>query len=250
VFQADAGVVFADAAVRCYQNIASEAGAALMPNTTVSEIDRSSHPIKIRTSLGAQFHATKVVISSGAWTNKSLGIAGFKSLPIVVQNEQASYFSPVPSANKIDVTISSMPVWIKYGSPSYYGIPQIPGGIPGAKVAGHQVGPVVDSNSRSYDVEPKLLSAVVEDLLSTTFPCFNREPVDVVRCLYSMTPDYHFILDKHPEDERFVVAGGFCGAGFKHAPIVGQLIFELLTEKRLSVDITQLSIRRFANSKL
>jgi thioredoxin reductase len=54
-------------------------GAALMPNTTVSEIDRSSHPIKIRTSLGAQFHATKVVISSGAWTNKSLGIAGKRS---------------------------------------------------------------------------------------------------------------------------------------------------------------------------
>ena len=46
-------------------------------------------------------------------------------------------------------------------------------------------------------------------------------------CLYTLSPDRHFVIDRHPEFDNVVIAGGFSGHGFKFAPIVGELLADL-----------------------
>jgi sarcosine oxidase subunit beta len=67
--------------------------------------------------------------------------------------------------------------------------------------------------------------------------------------LYETTPDHHAILGKVPEVEGFLCANGFSGHGFMHAPGVGQLMAELIVKGEPSIDISPLSITRFAEEK-
>lgn len=66
--------------------------------------------------------------------------------------------------------------------------------------------------------------------------------------LYDTTPDHHAILGHVPELEGFIMAAGFSGHGFMHSPAVGITLAELILQKPQTVDISQLSINRFANS--
>jgi sarcosine oxidase subunit beta len=69
--------------------------------------------------------------------------------------------------------------------------------------------------------------------------------------LYEISPDNHAILGKVPEVEGFILANGFSGHGFQHSPAVGKVIAELITEgKAETIDITPLSIERFAKGQL
>lgn len=67
--------------------------------------------------------------------------------------------------------------------------------------------------------------------------------------LYETTPDHHAILGKVPDVEGFICANGFSGHGFMHAPGVGLLIAELIVKGEPSIDISPLSIERFAEAK-
>jgi glycine/D-amino acid oxidase-like deaminating enzyme len=64
--------------------------------------------------------------------------------------------------------------------------------------------------------------------------------------LRPLTPDEHAILDWAPGVRGLYLAVGFCGHGFQHSPATGQVVSELLTGTTPSIDITDLSLRRFA----
>lgn len=68
--------------------------------------------------------------------------------------------------------------------------------------------------------------------------------------LYETTPDHHAILGKVPEVEGFLCANGFSGHGFMHAPGVGLLMAELIVKGEPSIDLSPLSIERFAHDKV
>jgi sarcosine oxidase subunit beta len=69
--------------------------------------------------------------------------------------------------------------------------------------------------------------------------------------LYEITPDHHAILGSVPEVEGFFIANGFSGHGFQHSPTVGKVISELiLNGKATTIDISPLSIERFARGEL
>ncbi|MCB0198299.1 MAG: N-methyl-L-tryptophan oxidase, partial [Anaerolineae bacterium] len=63
-------------------------------------------------------------------------------------------------------------------------------------------------------------------------------------CLYTVTPDEHFILDFHPESERVVIASPCSGHGFKHAAAIGETLAELALNGKSTLDISQFSLAR------
>jgi glycine/D-amino acid oxidase-like deaminating enzyme len=65
-------------------------------------------------------------------------------------------------------------------------------------------------------------------------------------CMYSLTPDRHFVIDTDPRDRRIVLCGGFSGHGFKFAPVVGEIAAQLALDGETPHDIAFLSLRRFA----
>ena len=64
-----------------------------------------------------------------------------------------------------------------------------------------------------------------------------------------MTPDNHFIIDRHPRFESLVYATGFSGHGFKFAPVIGESLADLALENRTSLPIGFLSAERFAKAQ-
>ena len=56
-------------------------------------------------------------------------------------------------------------------------------------------------------------------------------------CLYTLTPDEHFVLGPHPEHPTVAVACGFSGHGFKFAPVIGSVLADLAVDGRTSHDI-------------
>ncbi len=64
-------------------------------------------------------------------------------------------------------------------------------------------------------------------------------------CLYTMSPDEHFIVDRHPANERIVFAAGLSGHGFGLGPGAGQLMAEIITGEKPCVDPTPFRHGRF-----
>jgi glycine/D-amino acid oxidase-like deaminating enzyme len=63
-------------------------------------------------------------------------------------------------------------------------------------------------------------------------------------CLYTMTPDEHFIVDQHPRQENVFVAAGFSGHGFKFAPVIAQALSDLVVNGKTSLPVDFLSLRK------
>jgi sarcosine oxidase len=64
-------------------------------------------------------------------------------------------------------------------------------------------------------------------------------------CLYPMSRDGHFVIERHPESGRIVVAAGLSGHGFKFAPVIGEMLADLALERAPAADVTPFSSRRF-----
>lgn len=86
-----------------------------------------------------------------------------------------------------------------------------------------------------------ILSRFVRDLL----PDLEPEPAIMEHCMYTNTPDEHFILDRHPKYDNIVIGAGFSGHGFKLSPIVGKILYELSMKLTPSYDLTPFRISRF-----
>ncbi|KAJ8044127.1 Peroxisomal sarcosine oxidase [Holothuria leucospilota] len=86
----------------------------------------------------------------------------------------------------------------------------------------------------------------VKKFISDYLPGLDgSKPAVLESCMYTVTPDWELVLDKHPSHSNIVIGCGFSGHGFKLAPVVGKILSELATGQRCSYDISPLSISRF-----
>jgi sarcosine oxidase len=142
---------------------------------------------------------------------------------------------------------SEMPVWFfdRGSAPPVYGIPAFDGmGLPrGLKVGLHGRGPDAAPESIGDAVDP----AIVDETRAATS---ERIPVAASRatshachCMYTMSPDGHFVVGLHPEFANVAVACGFSGHGFKFAPVIGEALADLAVDGRTALPIGFLAPR-------
>ncbi|XP_078293666.1 peroxisomal sarcosine oxidase isoform X1 [Panthera onca] len=87
----------------------------------------------------------------------------------------------------------------------------------------------------------QILGRFVRDHL----PDLEPTPALLEPCLYTNTPDEHFILDRHPKYDNVVIGAGFSGHGFKLSPVVGKILYELSMKLTPSYDLTPFRMSRF-----
>ncbi len=120
----------------------------------------------------------------------------------------------------------AMPVWIDFEG-SFYGFPSIDG--IGLKACPDWLGPI----ERPDDSAREAAAATIEasrTVLRGRFPAVAEQPV--VRtwtCFYEVTPDAHFVIDRHPALGNAWIAGGGTGHAFKHGPVIGEYLAALVT---------------------
>ena len=118
---------------------------------------------------------------------------------------------------------------------AFYGFPEIGGA--GVKIAYHERGdplpkfPVRVPPAAEADLAPLVrdIARFVPGLLDPDRPPLDQM-VAAKTCLYTLTPDGHFIIDRHPQFEQVLFGAGFSGHGFKFAPLVGEVLADLALE--------------------
>jgi sarcosine oxidase len=158
--------------------------------------------------------ARTVVMAAGAWLAGGLGRSlGLDIPPLVVTQESAFHYAardPHP-----------WPSFIHHGATFVYGL-ETPG--EGVKVAEHHTGPEVTPETRDFEVSDASRARVTE-FVARWLPGLGPEPVDAVTCLYTSTATEDFVLDRAGP---IVVASPCSGHGFKFAPLIGELVADLV----------------------
>ncbi len=129
---------------------------------------------------------------------------------------------------------------------NYYGLPA--SGQPGFKIGRHgHLHQPADPDQVDRAIHPRD-EAVLRRALARYFPDGDGDAVALTTCLFTNSPDQHFIVDQIHDAPRVVVAAGFSGHGFKFAPVMGEIVADLATTGRSRHSIERFLLRRFDRS--
>lgn len=216
IFSDETGIVPAGPATALLQRQAIAHGADLRPHQRVHSIVPTDGEVSVRTDEG-ELRCGAVVVCADAWTNQLLEPLGHR-VGLAVTREQVSYF---PTGDLDDLRIGSFPVWIWMDDPSFYGFPaygppEVADRIKGSEDCG---GEPTDPDTRGFDPDPGMerrLGAFMADLLGDRFGAPST-----TTCLYTLTTDRDFVLDRLPDHPNVVVGLG-AAHGFKFAAWFGR----------------------------
>jgi sarcosine oxidase len=218
LWQADGGMVPAARGTELLQRLAVHHGASLRDRTPVTGVRDLGDAVEVRTA-GGTWRAARLLLCADAWTNELLAPLGAR-LPLVVTQEQFSYFTPTDPAV---FAVGRFPVWIWMDDPSFYGFPVWPAAA--LKAAQDVGGREVTARSRRFDPDPAA-SERLAGFLRARLPAALGAHASTTTCLYTLPPDRDFVLGALPGHDRVLVALGAAHA-FKFAPLLGRLLADL-----------------------
>lgn len=238
VHQPDAGFVLSDRAISAYVTQAIEDGAEIHGHDPVVEWEPTDDGVIVRAASGA-YRAHRLVISAGAWACRlAAPLRG-----ITVAERQVLLWSQplrpawyLPAA--FPVSVLEAPEGRFYGFPSY--------GIPGFKIGlYHHRSQVVDPDTWDPTrLEPED-EAVLRTGVARYFPAANGPTLSLKTCMFTNTPDEHFILDHYPGLPQVVLASPCSGHGFKFASALGEVLADLALDGRSDLDLEMFRLARF-----
>ena len=196
---------------------------------------------------GTRLETDALVLSAGSWMP---GLLGGRVAPLRPTRETIAWLDDRGDAG---LSRPGMPVWLfdRGPEPAVYGVPRFagmeaPGGI---KIALHGAGPEVAPEAIRDAVDEKAVARTVGAAGERLAAAAPLRVVAARHCLYTMSPDGHFVVGLHPEaaGSRVAIACGFSGHGFKFAPVVGEALADLATSGETRLPIGFLSSRRFGS---
>lgn len=238
VYEPDAGVLRVERCVAAHLDAARAAGAETCFSTRVSGWTCGD---AIAVQAGDQeFLAERLIVTAGAWAGGLLADVG---VPLTPRRQVVAWHA---AGAEMAVDAGCPCFLFELPTGVFYGFPDVDGR--GAKVGDHAPGAVVADPSNLdrdlHDGERLALEAFVRARL----PFATPTPLRHSACMYTMSPDEHFVVDRHPSDPRVVFAAGLSGHGFKFAPVLGQALADLAVDGATSLPIGFLSLARFARA--
>ncbi len=240
LFEQRAGYLRAEACWQQQLTAAARSGAELRFDEKVLEWrNLADGTVEVVTSK-ARYHAEHLVVTAGPWASQLLREAG---LPLTV-TRQVLYWFEAPAAARLQE--DCFPVYLFEsldGTPMLYGFPETPDEPGTVKVAFHGSTDVCSPDAVDRVVHPEELSRM-QSRLRESLPLLSKRFVRAQTCLYTMTPDEHFIIDALPGVSNITIACGFSGHGFKFANLVGEMIADL-AEGKQAIGFDLFSASRF-----
>lgn len=239
VYEADGGVLAVEACVDAFQTAAEQSGAEFRWNQCVTGWNSDGKTVSVACG-DETIEAGSLVISAGAWAAGMLAeIPGIPRLEVL---RKLMFWFPVRS-DRYRIENGGPGFYFEMPGGDFYGIPCLDGKT--IKVSQHSGGEVISDPARlDRDVAPEDLEPVAE-FVRQQLPEVNPEPVRSSACMYTVTPDHHFVVDRSPEHANVFIAAGFSGHGFKFVPIIGEALAELVVNGKTELPIGFLGLGRF-----
>ena len=238
LYSPDTGFLLTEPALRGMADAARALGATIIEATPALDWGTESASIWVRTAT-ERYEAEALIVTAGVWSGQVLSEL---ELPIRVLRktlwwqkvDDPRLFAP----DRFPVFIADSPAGEIYGFPIY--------GVPGLKIANHAGGETVDLDRIDRFTRPGENRDCLE-LAARVIPGVTPQVVKSAVCLYAMTPDTDFIVDRHPMSARVAIGAGFSGHGFKFAPAVGEVLASLITDFAAK-SIPRLQFSRFTRT--
>jgi len=241
VVEHTAGFLYVDACVSAMAEEARRLGATLRDNETVLGWEQAAGEVVVHTTAGC-YTANKLVVTAGPWAGRLLGAWGAS---LRVMRQVVQWLEPADAAlfrrDRFPIFIADTPGGVFYGLPAvdrrglkvaqHYGAPE----LPGPEAVQRTLSPADEQQVRGF--------------ISTYLPGSDGPCRAASVCLYTLTPDRHFIIDRHPDAAEVVLATGFSGHGFKFAPVVGEILADLVEIGQTAWPIELFRIARLAERR-
>lgn len=239
VIEHNAGYLRVEACVETHLQLAQQHSATLKFRQRVRRWTIDGDGVTVSTDEGVQ-RAAHLVVACGAWSQPMLGKLG---MPLRVLRKHLYWYQPQQTGcterEGFPCFFHETPAGYFYGFPATDGA----GDSAGVKVARHSGGTEIDAPTPTHPSDPAD-QALVEDYLRDFLPGVGTDLIDQQGCYYTVTPDEHFILDRHPEQDQVTIVAGLSGHGFKFTSVLGELAGKLASGEPTMLDTSLLRIDR------
>ena len=243
IFQPDAGVLLPEKAIRLFVAGAKAHGATVRLNTRVISVEPVADTVQLVLEGGERIEAGSAVVSAGAWIGDLL--------PDVAQElrltrQPLMWFEALNAAL---VRPDRMPAFLFQTSTDLiYGLPDVCG--TGVKAALHDSGAPLSCAEQDRGVVSRAEVEHLQGLLRRYVPAAAGTLVNSSICIYTRSPDGHFLVGLHPQAPQLVIASPCSGHGFKFASVMGEILADLAIERKTDRPISLFDLQRLMNPEV
>ena len=238
LLQPEGGFLLPERCIVAHVVAAQALGAEIHGRERVLEWESGSDFVRVRTDRGS-YLAKRVVISAGAWAGSLVDGLSRNAIP---ERQVLAWLQPTRPEL---FTTERFPVFnLLVDEGRYYGFPIF--GVPGFKLGRyHHLNEEVDPDEIDRETHPRD-EKILRDFAERYFPDGAGPTMALKTCMFTNSPDEHFILDVYPKDPRVSIAAGFSGHGFKFCSVVGEIMADLAERGETHHDINLFRLSRFA----
>ena len=238
VFQPDGGFLLSERCIVAHVLAAVANGAEVRAREAVREWQVTTDDgIRVETNRG-NYETSRLVVTAGAWQGGLIRDLAHLAVP---ERQVLAWFQPTRPEL---FTPDRFPVFnLAAAEGRYYGFPVF--GIPGFKIGRyHHLEEATSPETMNREADERdehILRAAV----SHYFPDADGPTMTLKTCLFTNSPDEHFIVDNLPGQPEVILAAGFSGHGFKFASVIGEVLADLAQDGRTQHDISMFALDRF-----
>jgi sarcosine oxidase len=236
LFQPDGGFLLPELCVSYHVILAQARGAEVHARERVLGWEPGAGSVIVTTDR-ARYEADKLIVSTGAWISEFVPALRGKASPerqvlAWLQPHAPEYFHP-----------AAFPVFnLVVPEGRYYGLPVF--GIPGFKLGRyHHRHELTNPDEADRECHPED-ERILREFAERYFPDGAGPTLSMHTCLFTNTPDEHFVIDLLPGEPRVVVASPCSGHGFKFASVVGEILTDLAETGQSRHDISLFRLGR------
>jgi len=242
-YEYNAGYLRPEECVSANLFLAGRYGATIRTNEKVERFSEKDGIVLVQTSLD-DYEAEKLIVSSGPW------------FPALIESEYSRFFRILRQVlfwfdvnthvERFEPKNFPIFIWESQGDKqTIYGFPAIDGKDGGVKVASEQYETSTTAETVDREVSPEEIKAMYEDLVPPCLPELSGNCIKAVSCIYTVTPDFHFVIDQHPKYPSIILTSACSGHGFKHSAAIGEILAELVLDGESAIDISSFKLNRF-----
>lgn len=229
VLEPRAGILFPEACISAQLGEARRHGAELRFDEPVLSWESDGDFVRVFTRR-AECRARQMVVAAGAWVGSLLPCL---DSPFRIERQVLHWFEPTRDVAAFGPKRCPIHLWQFDDGRFFYGFPDLGTGV---KASFHHAGETTTADGVRRDVSGSEIDAV-RAALRRFMPAADGAARASEVCLYTNTPDEHFLIDRHPGEPRVLVASPCSGHGFKFAPVVAEILSDLVQDKPPRYDL-------------
>jgi sarcosine oxidase len=242
-FEPGAGFVRPEECVRVQLELAEHHGALLHRGERVTSFDAADGGVTVATDRDT-YAAETLIVTAGPWLPELVGLRFARHF--TVYRQVLCWFDidgPVTPFLPANFPVF---IWELQGRPQgIYGFPAIDGARGGLKVATERYDQPTLPDDAEQQVSDAEARALYDDYIAPHVSGLSGRRVKAATCLYTVTPDFGFVIDALPGAERVIVASPCSGHGFKHSAAIGEALAERVIDGASRLDLRAFALDRF-----